>query len=225
MLKTKYYNDICEGIKKGDFKSFKKYYDYMSFEDRVKIEEYAHKFFPKQQHFKLEKILEIFDFIINKYDNKYLNIMEFGCHNGSLACQVLNEVSEISIWTGFDINVEAIKEGICNRTDRRLYFYLLNDYLYNTKIDEPCDIFISTHTLEHVSNDEFFRYVEFIKNIKYLIIEIPISKSKHSYNDSHVLSFDKSTFFYILNLYGYELFYLYRYGKNNSVYVCGFKKK
>uniref|UniRef100_A0A6M3J0C0 Putative methyltransferase n=1 Tax=viral metagenome TaxID=1070528 RepID=A0A6M3J0C0_9ZZZZ len=222
MLTRKNFINVLEASRRGDFRLFKTHYSRMSFTERKDLENVLDRYFPDQRNFNLAKILDIFNMIINVYGESNIKVIELGCNDCMLADNISKEFNEISSWHGYDINEFAIGRYTNNNSNNnKVEPFILRDHFYRTEIDDDFDVFVSSHTLEHFNDDGFVECLNHISHVKYIIIELPIFEFKSNSTDTHVLKMNREEMFKHFKYLGYKMFYLFQYGKNNSILVMG----
>ena len=84
-------------------------------------------------------------------------VTEAGGWKGDLANNILSRYKDIINWKNIEICEEAIKNSNC--------------------------LFVSTHFIEHISNDDFDKLANSLQNIEYVYIESPLSNNDTDWVD------------------------------------------
>lgn len=165
-----------------DFNYYREVYPMLSFKDLVAITKIFDQKYPNQKYYNLNIIKRCFDLI-----KEPMRVFELGCHDGSLAKEIILWNEHIKYWDGYDINEEAINRGY--HSNKYSGIPLKEPFYGNWKYIEY-EVFICTHTLEHFSGWEVKRILENIAGTKYVVLEIPltrISQTWENYDGLHVL--------------------------------------
>lgn len=102
-----------------------------------------------------------------------IRVMELGCYRGELAQQMMLIHSQIVRWTGFDICKLALMDEVVQQDQFHPIF--LEQPVW-THPFELHDIFVSTHTLEHMTWDEVVKVFDRIQEseIYGVHLELPV---------------------------------------------------
>lgn len=198
--------DIMPSMTKGfpvgvNWDKFRKHYDGLSFEDRTILSCYWDQMYPDQRHFHLTRFVEMFELVPENS-----RILELGCHTGCLAMQILNRFPKLVRWTGYDFRYPIDRTIV---EDERYNTVVLKDWFYNTELIE-CDVFVSSHTLEHVSNKEAMAILNHVAGIKYIMLEVPVPENGRKWAGwgcSHVLTLGQRHIRDFLSNAGYRQIY------------------
>jgi hypothetical protein len=174
----------------GDFDTFRKYYRCLSFDDLKKIYEIWLQKYPEQRHFDTRLFLSCIKNAASAL-NKKVKVVELGGYGGELAFQIFKECPEILEW----LNIEIVKHKMFNGLEKYHYSeYVLSKQVWQEDLDiSKYDIFISSDTLEHFTDEEVRKLITFIVNnkVKYLALKAPILFNGQTWNGavaSHVLN-------------------------------------
>lgn len=123
-------------------------------------------------------------------------VVELGCFRGELARDVLPNFEDIVCWDGYDICSAAIDFTVCKdqrytATKLTCPFCRIPDFKF--------EIFVSTHTVEHLSSEEAVDLLGFIERNcrKAVYLEMPIPESGKKWRggaSSHVLELGRKHF-------------------------------
>lgn len=173
----------------GQFNYYRQLYSKFSFEDRQKLYTLWYKAFPDgAEPFDGQFVLDCIDEIISD-NGHYLRVHELGGYRGELAWEVLSKHPRIT-WTSFDI----IKHDILPELPDNFSECVLEKELWETNIGLEGDVFISMHTLEHLSDADFDKLLAYIlkQKITHLILQLPIQPEGQTwanYLGAHVLTY------------------------------------
>ena len=154
-----------------------------------------------------------------------LTIIELGCHQGELANRILkgsNKLKDyvdcrtdlgvicnadrlIKSWIGYDFKA-VLEKNVCR--DKRYSMVALNNWFHETKIP-VCDVFLSSHVLEHLSESQVEKTLNHC-NAEYLLIEVPLTEDGrdwYNWTCTHVLKWGLRNLRVWLNENGYKIFY------------------
>jgi len=206
---------------KNSFEVYRNYYKYLSFKEKQEIIQHYHVLYPYQQHhhtgyFRLS-------FLIIKHEfQSILKVIEFGAFDGKLAWKILKDNPEIE-WNGYDISHVVINKMEHGLKKLKYTPHYLNKELWELNIDPSAfNVFVSSHSLEHISNKELLELMKWINGVKYMIIQVPLSKDWKNYSGCHHMTFERNDLEKIL--YDYKiiletgnLFWLLKYDKGEDI--------
>ena len=110
-------------------------------------------------------------------------IVELGCNTGDLAVKCLENLAWEPTWTGYDISKYFIEKSV---THNRYHPVLLDAQLWNTDLPK-FDIFVSSHTLEHLYPDEIKKLAVWLeKHTRFLVFCLPAAWSYSRVHHHHV---------------------------------------
>lgn len=134
--------------------------------------------------------MNCFKHIVKTLKRSNLFVVELGGFEGALALEILKMYPTMQ-W----LNVEIIKHRMKRGLEKYRYKeYVLSEQLWREELDlGKYDVFVSSHTLEHLSNVQVKRLFEclILNNIKYLILDIPVrpnGQTWHGYSGTHILT-------------------------------------
>lgn len=108
-------------------------------------------------------------------------VVELGCADGALAVQCLNDLPNHMSWTGYDIAKQWIAKSLEHPRYKPI---LLRNWLWKLKLSR-FDVFVSSHTIEHLFPDELQRLAEWLSDqARYVVLAVP---SPHIVQGQHVL--------------------------------------
>lgn len=184
------YNEILQAALRGNWDPYRKHYGKLSFDTKQKLHEDWFETFntpaPKS-HFDLRTINKYF----NLLKEEPLAVVELGSASGALAVSILKRHENIKFWEGYDINYMWYR------------FYKHHPKLYRNTLVSPFEeknlsrfnVFVSSHTIEHLNFEEVQRIAEAIQDIKYIILDTPLLENGQNWNGykgAHVLTEGRS---------------------------------
>jgi hypothetical protein len=168
-----------------DFNKFRELYPKLSFNDKKIIYSTWYQLFPLQNEFMFDV-----DFIASVIPQKQkLKVVEYGGYEGVLANAYL-ELYPKSSW----VNIELISHVNHNLEEKNYKEIVLDKELWETTLSFTADLFIAEHTIEHLSDVECIKFVEWLKkqNFETLIIGAPLEEEGQTWRDyygGHILTF------------------------------------
>lgn len=138
---------------------------------KKRLYESWYRLYPKQVGYatNLTFFVRCIDKVIKQTKRKNLSLVEYGGHDGGLAALVMEKHHHIK-WINVDIIPHIAKEQLVNCDYRE---HVLENELWIEKPNfNAYDIFLSSSTLEHISDNELIQLFDYIRtqNIKYLIL-------------------------------------------------------
>lgn len=186
----------------NDWNTFREMYCDLSFCDRELISGELDKLFPQQTHYRLDRFMDMFKLV----NVKNPNVIELGCNQGQLARACLKRLPNIKYWTGYDFEA-PIKRNVVKYA--RYEARSLKDWFHNIEIENP-DVFVCSHTIEHMSNDEAEKTFNHVRDANYLMLEIPVKpegQNWYNYRGTHVLKYGQKDIHAMLLGLGFKLIY------------------
>ena len=113
-------------------------------------------------------------------------IVELGCGDGSLAVACLTNLhtQQPLEWVGYDISPYFIQNA---KRHEQFIPCLLEDQIWNLNIPR-FDVFVSSHTLEHLYSDEVEKLVAWLSShAKYAVVCVPLRPDKTAVGANHIL--------------------------------------
>jgi 2-polyprenyl-3-methyl-5-hydroxy-6-metoxy-1,4-benzoquinol methylase len=112
-------------------------------------------------------------FTLLKY-NKIKTVVELGCFDGALAVKLLNELPYFLDWTGYDFLQSLIDKSHIHSKYKPI---LLDRPLWDMPEVEPFDVFVCSHTLEHLYSEDVEALVNWLSpRAKYLLLIAPLGR-------------------------------------------------
>jgi hypothetical protein len=168
---------------KYTFNEWRDNYNSISYNNQKDYYNELEKLYPHQAHYDLAFALQVFDYV------KPQHITEAGGWKGDLANIILAKNSDIISWKNIEICEEAINNSKCNDTRFTNYipdsFDWFNANLYN-------GLFLSTHFIEHISNNDFDKLADSLRNVEYIYLESPLENTDTIWTDyfgTHILGY------------------------------------
>ena len=188
---------------------YRKRYSTLTFKEKKRLIEHWYHLYPKQTGYaiNLPFFIRCIDKVIKQTKRKNISLVEYGGHDGSLAALVMQKHNQLN-WINIDIIPHTVKKQLENYNYRE---YVLEDELW---IERPnfkdYDVFISSSTLEHISDEEIIQLFDYIRSqeIKYLILLVtttPNGSNWENYGGAHVLRTGSSGLKKMLSERGYKL--------------------
>lgn len=203
------------------FDKYREVYPKMSFEQVLRWN--SDIVMPQNICFRSDIILEHFKGIVESDDV----IVELGSQYGELAKLVLENI-DVRKWYGYDVDERIVEKNKCE--DGRYIPVVLKDWFHNTDLPE-FNVFVSTHTIEHLSVEQVYSTLDSIRNCDKVILDIPLGECKQSWNrnrSTHVLEdIGYSQIKDKLESYGFKLVRQDRFGgpvKNYRNWETSWKK-
>jgi hypothetical protein len=153
----------------------------MSFEERKKLYQ---KFATRQQNcwVKGYPLIQSVLRLIEK--PKIHRVAELGCHDGGLAVSCLKNLPSWWSWVGYGI----IPPPMFLKTHDRFRYVELQNQIWLSEV-EPFDVFVSSHTLEHLYDDEAEQLFSWLKGkCSHVILYVPLRMYKSDVKGRHVLT-------------------------------------
>ena len=121
-------------------------------------------------------------------------IAELGPADGWLAYNCLTKI-RFKSWTGYDISRLMVERTLPEAKGLGFTNTELHKQFWGTNVEE-FDIFVSSHTIEHLSNNHFKELLKFVSSrADSLILEIYVKGNRtdwENYGGSHILTFDRT---------------------------------
>jgi 2-polyprenyl-3-methyl-5-hydroxy-6-metoxy-1,4-benzoquinol methylase len=137
--------------------------------------------------------------------DKNLVVVEIGCNEGQLAKRMLSIFDNIQMWNGYDFKEPIKRTAVMNS---RYCPIILDDWFHETKLPE-FDVFVASHVLEHLSEDQVVKTLNHGK-AKYMLLEVPLNedgKTWETWACTHVLKWGLKHFREWFEFNSYEIFY------------------
>lgn len=199
-----------EQIKVGKVDPFRNNFDSLTFAEVSQIYEAVTPHFGVQRHFGFEQFKRAAKSV--KLSGV---VVELGDHDGNLAEMTLQDFPDISEWIGFDV---------CAAGDRlehpRYKHKMLTDWFHKSAQLNEVDVFVSTHTLEHMGRLSALDTLRFVSEspIKKMILEMPFRHSGNWNGSSslHIFKGSPREISNILKHAGWEIVYRNVTGMNHT---------
>lgn len=164
------YDDISceEAVRIGD-----EYYDKFEFPTKKKYPLYTIGTFPASNPIFENKFCQrFFDYICLREDE--VKVVEFGGLLGNMARVVLDKHGDkIKKWINYELQTHAIKKNQCSH--RQYTAVVASRFCWELDLDDDFNVFVASHSIEHIKKDQLVLLLEKIKNAKYIYLEAPIS--------------------------------------------------
>lgn len=163
-----------------DFDRYKREYDRYTFTDLQSIYHQIAHDYPVQRHFHSVPVKQTL------WSLHKPRVLELGGWDGALA-DVCG--GEYAAWDNYDL---VRVPQACR--DPRYQLKILTDWFWNSNIPDTYDVFIATHLIEHLNEnqlEQLFRKVEKLSGVHMIHLESPISEYGQTWKgteDTHVLN-------------------------------------
>lgn len=155
-------------------------YDYLTPEMHDELNDVLYQAYPKQSHFQTKWFGEA----LAALPTNQIWVFEVGGWDGELACNCYNYLGQrIKKWTNMETNRLAVK----NTVPMHLKFQY--DPIVPTKFDwfkEPRDndysAFLSSHTIEHLSDAHAIQLLDHVRGIPLLVIAAPLEDGNNNWD-------------------------------------------
>lgn len=169
---------------KNVFDKWRELYSVLTDQEQKQFYNDLEKKYPTQKCFTIEPYREFF----KEVDN--VVVAEFGGWKGELSKELMDEFKNIIMWTNFELCENAIAKTV--NTNKGYYAVMPNNFRwFKEKREFTCDVFIASHSIEHISDSDFLDLVIHLKGIKYIIFEAPIKNTENNwkgYLGTHILT-------------------------------------
>jgi len=186
----------------------------MRFDFRVLLNHILDKMYPNQNSSHKKQFAKMF----SRIKRSNLKVVELGCHQGLLAKDMLRRFDFIESWTGYDFP-SPIERTVVE--DKRYKPIILEKHFFKTDLPE-FDVFVSSHTFEHLSYKEVKRTLRNVLGVEYILLETPLTKGGQKwigYGGAHVLRWGSNLLKDYIESLGYKNYYS---GMRN--WVLGFRR-
>lgn len=130
------------------------------------------------------------------------SIVELGCNDGSLAIECLGNLPRYVQWIGCDIHKAFIEKS---KQHPRYKPILLEKQLWEHDLPR-FDVFVSSHTLEHLYSDEVEKLVKWLsKRTRYVAICVPLRPDQGRIHADHILDKGSDWMVKLFNDNGFKL--------------------
>ncbi len=166
-------------------------YDNLTHEENIEIGNQLEEKYPYQGSYNFEHLLRIFGDPKKPFGAKLYNmsVLEIGGWKGELACSCLQQWPQaISGWTNIDMCKAAVDKGL--KHEKLIHVFPGHFDWFKNPRTTNFDICISTHTIEHLSDEHLVQLIEHIKGIPIVMFEAPIGDGESNwdgYHGTHIL--------------------------------------
>lgn len=187
-------NDIIEKIKHAGvegFNQWREYYDKLSFNQHKDIANYWSDSSLLERSAHPSFFMWAFKQLIKTgMDLDEARVAELGPADGWLAYNCMSRL-KLKSWIGYDISTVMVERTLPEARSLGFVNIELNEQFWDSTV-EDFDIFVSSHTIEHLSDNHFKELLKFISpRANALILEIYIKGSRtgwRNYGGSHILT-------------------------------------
>lgn len=163
-----------------DWDAWRTAYPTLSYREQQEFHSLIYAQYPEQQHYDTTSVHAVLEQI------KPRTIVELGGWNGQLAHQMLDQYPTIERWTNVEICREAADAGAHRHP--RYMAATLDDYYWHSG-PWICDLFIASHTIEHLSHHHLNQTIE-ATQAKALFLDAPLIDAPtnwHAFTGTHIL--------------------------------------
>ena len=165
----------------NEFDKWRSNYDTMTIGEQIAYHNELEAKYPEQNHFNYETVKEALALVVNPI------VLEFGTWKGDLALKAFQDFN-IFEWVGIEICEAAVKNTKC----QNVYYIIPSRFdWFKEKRIYQADIVIATHFIEHLSNEHFKDLSNYIKGIRYVHFESPLTDEGNDwegYEGTHKLT-------------------------------------
>lgn len=176
--------------KSNIFDPWREFYDELTWQDQLEFYDEVARRWPKQTNYPFGWFKSCFSYIGDRLGK--FSVLEIGGWTGEMACQALETFSSITSWTNYEVCRWAANTPACD--NERYSAVIAEDFPWNVKLPE-CDVFVSSHTLEHIKAAEAERlFLNLPASVKFMAHAvsngIAANKDWCGYGGSHILECD-----------------------------------
>ncbi len=191
-------SDIIEKIKHGGVEGFnlwREYYDELTFSQHKDITDYWNNrpFLERSAHPSFF-IWAFRQLAKTGMDLSEVRIVELGSADGWLAYKCMSKL-KFKSWVGYDISSRMVGKTLPEAKEPGFVNTELDAQFWDSAVGE-FDIFVCSHTIEHVSNNHFEELLDFVSpRAEALILEIYIKGNRadwEGYMGSHIMTFGRT---------------------------------
>ncbi len=175
---------IKRALSYGDFDVYRTEYQNLTFEEKKEINKLVCQSYPNQDYSDKKFFITAFEKIVPSFEKK-LKVVELGGYDGALAKTILMRYPNIE-WINYDILAKPPVKGLEQYNYKLVELFEPFENVFEN--EEKADIFVSSDTLEHFSEEEVKSVLNVVKDVPYLILQIYTI-----YYKGHIWSGDKST--------------------------------
>lgn len=194
-------NEIVKRIIQSlDWDLWRSNYSTLTFDQHKQVYDGISPKIANQKCYNLKMYLSAFE-LLEKQNVKLkeMNVVELGSHDGRLALNCMKRF-KINKWTGYEISKWVVDRTLPEAKQQGFVNIEMNDQLWKMENIGKFDIFICSHTIEHLTNNDYSNLINFLCNqnqTKIMILEIPIGARKYDwkgYGGTHILKMSKDEF-------------------------------
>jgi hypothetical protein len=150
--------------------------------------------------------MKCYDYMISALKlltGSHLNrVVELGCNDGSLALECLGNLPRYIQWDGYDINENYIKQS---KQHPRYTPHLLDKQLWEMNLPQ-FDVFVSSHTIEHLYSDEVEALARWLpSHARFLALCVPLRPDHGRLHADHILDKGSDWLVSLLEQWGFSL--------------------
>jgi len=174
-----------------NWNEYRENYPTLTFNEKKRLHESWYSLYPIQEGYAQNSVffMKCIDKIIEQTKKENLTLVEYGGYDGGLAALVMQEHYHIK-WINIEIIPHKAKEFLRNRD----YFeHVLESEVWIEKPEfKAYDVFLSSSTLEHISDEEIIKLFDYVlsQKFKYLVLLVDTTQEGTdwiNYGGGHVL--------------------------------------
>lgn len=183
------------------FEKWREHYADMSDEEHIEFCNAAEAMWPTQKHFDAKN----FDFIFHKLNSP--TVLEVGGWKGELAHHCLSKY-KIARWDNVDFCSAAAAKTVDMGSLPYNVICPTKINWFSEKRHKPYDVFVSAHTIEHLSDEHLVQLLDYITGIPMIMLEAPINMGDNDwrgYCGTHILKMGWKKINAIMAARGYQI--------------------
>lgn len=188
-----------------DFNQWREDYDQMTYTDQVEFYNQVEREHPNQRFFYADSFAQLLGAACATLFS--FSVIELGGWKGELAEKMLLSYPPISYWINYEISQRAVQKSPLRSP--RYFPIVLPNFLWTSAL-WPADVFISSHTIEHIREKQLKRlFSKLPKSIKFIGLQSPLPEGPTDWTDdhgSHILECGWGKVKVMLEKRGFELF-------------------
>lgn len=189
-----------------DWNKWREDYLSMNWEQQLAYYEDIWKQYPVQQSYSRIASIAFFNYVASMGGSG--NIIELGGWQGHLARDVWNLLSPDIVWHNYEVCKSAVDNPVIY--DNRYKGIVPIDFLWNYPAEhfKQYNTFVASHSIEHITFDNFKCLIDKLDSIQYIYLDIPIEQiikpDWDNYIGTHILDASWQDIVSVLNSHGYK---------------------
>lgn len=157
--------------------------------------------YPEQKHYNEGAFTRALNNLM--YSQSKWKITEIGGYDGSLAKSMLKKFENITWWTNYDIVPKPVQMDRYSAIE--VDFHWMYDSPFTVHFSNQ--LLVATHTIEHLSNEDFKVFLRAISEFDHVYFEAPLHQSEKAdwsgYIGTHVLTYSWDQIEAMMDFLGY----------------------